>query len=483
MIFEKQINKIRRSKQIPHHTARKVMTIFYFFLTIVSLCTLCALLLALPFSQKEPTELLNVIFTAISTITLTGMTTVNTAATWTPTGLTIIIICTQLAAITYIILAANVAVEVGAKLKQDFQSGNPLLNINKNSNFMHKDFLFFAKFVIIFIFIIEIIGALLFFIYYSIVSPTTMAGNIFASIFNSISGLCNSGLSLYNSENVGILGLNVPPIAHNIPQMLIFTVLAILGGLGFVVIYDLLFYRVNKRLSLHTKLTLVTTLIFLIVGTAIFYVYELSLMHIDAPLGASNKLSAFVSSIFVPVSARGLGLSCIDMSALSAPAFFFIALLMFIGGAPGSMTSGIKITTVAIIVLSIIAQLRRKPDIEIFKRRISPEAVRFALTVVMVSLIFIMFAVFLVTLAESRQMAVTGAEVSTYSNVIFLIISAYSNIGYEPGIVSALTPISKSIIIIIMLLGRISSVLFFYVFATPATKQLRRYPTEPILEG
>ena len=480
--FETNINRVRKRGKLSHHTARKVMTVLYFLATLLALCVVCGILLALPVSQREHVSALNIIFTAVSTVTLTGIVTVNTATSWTPAGLTILMIITQLAAMTYIILAAAVALEMGIRLKHNIPKSEQNKN-NKQKKVLHGDFLYFAKFVIIFIFLIEIAGAVLFFLYYCTVSTKTISGNIFAAVFNAVSGFCNGGLILYNDGVINIFGLHLPPITHNIPQMLIFAVLALIGGLGFVVLYELIFLRTHKQLSLHTKLVLSTTAIFLVICTAVFYIYELSPINTKTYLFAdTNKLNAFVTSIFMPISARGLGIASVDLTMLSAPTYFFLSLLMFIGGAPGGMSSGIKITTVAIIVISIWTQLRRKQDIEIFKRRISNETVRFALTIVTASFLFIILCVWIVGITEANN-AHSSFGFASYAYIISLVISAFSNIGFDPNIAGNLTPVTKSIIIVIMLVGRVSSVLFFYVFASPAVKQLRRYPIEPILEG
>jgi|GEM_PF-2524965 len=485
MVFGQQIAKIQKSQKIPHHTARKVLTILYFLATLLGLCVICSVLLSLPFCQITRASILDIIFTSVSAVTLTGASTINIADTWSVTGLTVIMITTQLAGITYTILAAAVAVEIGMRMTHSSQSSNPLLNINTNSKILHKDFFYYAKLVILFVFVIELVGAIAFYIYYAVISPSTTAGNIFASVFNSIIGFCNSGFSLYNSSGVSdIFGLSIPALKNNTTQMLIYAILSFIGGLGFIVLYDLISFKHNRRLSLHTKLVLSTTFIILIIGTATFYIFETSLMHMDS-LFTSDKENAFITSIYMPIIARGLGLTSIDLTLLSAPSFFFLAILMFIGDAPGSMASGIKITNVAIIILSILAMLRKKPDIEIFNRRISDEAVRFALTMVMVSALFIIFSVTLVTMAEGGSMTNTlnGADIKSYSQIIFLIISTFANVGLDPNILTTLTMASKIIIIIVMFIGRISSVLFFYVFASSTVKQLRRYPTEPVLQG
>jgi trk system potassium uptake protein TrkH len=225
------------------------------------------------------------------------------------------------------------------------------------------------------------------------------------------------------------------------------------GGIGFLVISDLLQVRkkIKKQLNIHSKLVLVTSVLLIIFGAIGFYVLEYN--HALTNYGEGTK---WLVSSFHSVSARTAGFNTVDLVNLSMSALLVLCLLMFIGASPGSTGAGIKTTTFAVLVLWLVATLKNKKHPEYQDRRISRESLEKALLLFFTSILVIFFFIFAITLFDDLPLI----------NVIFEVFSAFGTVGLSTGITPELSYPSKFLISLLMYIGRLTPIAFLTVISS-----------------
>lgn len=276
--------------------------------------------------------------------------------------------------------------------------------------------------------VIQLVGSI--FLSIDFIPRLGITKGIWYSIFHSITAFCNAGFDLFGSNSL-------IAFKDNIYINIVLIVLMALGGIGYFVIEDII--RCIKRksfihLEFHTKIVLTTTLI----------IYGLSLVV----LKITEPNLTVLELIFTSVTPRTTGFSTIDMSSTSTITKLVISLLMTIGGAPGSTSGGIRITSIAILALTVHATLRNKKDIIVFYKKIDIQTVKQAITniVISITLIFISIIIFV------------KAQVLSIDKIIFMCASAYSATGLTVVDVATLNIIAKIILITLMYIGRVGPI-------------------------
>ena len=242
-----------------------------------------------------------------------------------------------------------------------------------------------------------------------------------------------------------------------------------MGGLGFFVWSDLLEHGLKfKRYSLHTKVVLATTVFLIIFGAVLIYIFEMK----GTAFQGMEQHQKVMASLFQAVSPRTAGFNSIDLTALTDSSLLLIICLMIVGGSPGSTAGGIKTTTFTILVLSIVAVVKRKKSVECFSRRIDEETFRQVCSILMMYLILVMFS----------TMAVCAIDGLDFMAVLFETSSAVGTVGLTLGITPELSGVSKFIVLLLMYFGRVGgiSVLLAISNRVPAAY---RYPQEKIAVG
>ena len=344
--------------------------------------------------------------------------------------------------------------------------------------------------MIVFIFfgtiLIEAVGAVTMFKMWADVPGRvdTIQQQWFCSIFHSISAFCNAGFSLFGDslsqykKSWGLYSVICP--------------LIILGGLGFGVLYDLSTITSDKvkrffkmkfnrrrhflrqapiRMQLQTKIVLTVSAVLVLAGTLAILLFERYAIK-DALDQSSGLLDAFFQS----VTARTAGFNTIDVSAMSPSSRLVLILLMFIGGSPGSTAGGIKTVTLAVILMTALAALRKRQEVELFKRSIRLVVVGRAITVTLLFVAVLFTAALALSITETTNPF-------TMSDIMFEAASALGTVGLTAGITPSLTNAGKLIIIITMLIGRLGP-LTLLAALTFNLKPLRyNYPGEAIIVG
>lgn len=429
-------------------------TIVISFLIAILLGTF---LLTLPMCSKsgESTDFLTCLFTATSSMCVTGLVVVDTAMHWSIFGQIIILILIQCGGLGIIFVAAVIIVFLGRKV--DFIQRTTLqeaLSIQRVGGIIKL-----TKFILKWVIIIELIGAGLLFT--NFIKEFDLITAIWYSVFHSISAFCNAGFDLMGfKQNFSSLTSYQSNILINITIMS----LIIIGGLGFTVWDNIAKKKLNlKKYSLQSKIVIIVTFLLIIIPAIYFYIFEYNNL---------NEPTRILTSLFQSVTTRTAGYNTANYSDLSEVGQALSIILMMIGGSPGSTAGGVKTTTIAVIIISTIAVYKHKHEPHIFNRRIETNIVRNAIAIF--TMYFTMFIVF--------GLIICILESCTLMEAFFEVASALGTVGLTLGITTKLTAISKILIIILMFLGRIGSLTFVYAIIPSLNKEIG-YISENIVVG
>ncbi len=406
----------------------------------ISIILLGAVLLKLPVANKG-ISFIDSIFTSTSAICVTGLIVKDTALDFTLAGKAIILFLIQTGGMGYMAVASLFMTLFA--IKPDKRQN--IVVQQEFSLFSRDNTLMFLRLVIMTTFIFEMLGFVFFFLGFKDVFNTNET--IFHAIFHSVSAFCNAGFSSFSNNlacfaNKPIVGLTA-------------VFLFITGGLGFIVIVDIIErLKGEKRyLTEHSRIVLYSTLILIILGTTCVYVLEYG-----NTLTGNTIMSKFIISFFTATTPRTAGFSLLNIGNLLPTTLLIIVLLMFIGASPGGTGGGIKTTTFIIISNFFTSRLKGVKSVNIEKRRIPEEQVNKALTLFLISLILIIIMIGVLSFTERETVKEIGIL-----PIIFEEVSAFGTVGLSMG--SSVRPtlslshdftfLGKLIIIITMLAGRI----------------------------
>ncbi len=411
------------------------------------------LLLLLPVSTSDGISFVDAFFTAVSATCVTGLVVHDTGSFFTPFGQGIIMLLFQLGGLGIMTFSTIFALMLGRRITI---TGRKTLSLAfENVEF---DMKLLLKGIVIFTLLIELLGAVLFKIYLP-------GEGFFSAFFHSISAFCNAGFSLFPRSFQDFRSL----ASINI----LITSLIIIGGLGFLVLFDLMrwlkgkLFKKNVRLSLHSKIVLITSLVLIFVG--IITLFGIEKDNLFAEYSLSGKCFA---SYFQSVTARTAGFNTVDIGALQSSSKLVLSGLMFVGASPGSTGGGIKTVTFALIVLGLIALLRGSPQIRIAKRAIPMQIFEKAITVFVLGIVWIFFAAILLSVTDGGR----------FLDMLFEVISAFGTVGLSCGITAGLTIAGKFIIILTMFLGRIGPMTLAIALASRDEADFK-LPEENVMVG
>ncbi|MHC4572589.1 MAG: TrkH family potassium uptake protein [Planctomycetota bacterium] len=435
---------------------------------------------------KENLEFVDAVFTATSATCVTGLIVKDTGKDFSLMGQIIILTLIQLGGLGIVVFGAVFALLLGQALSlresvalQDLLSARTLGRIGN---------------MIVFIFggtiLIEAIGAVSIFGMWDDVPGRTFSAHQqwFCSIFHSISAFCNAGFSLFSDSFV----------SYNKcwGVYLVICPLIVLGGLGFSVLYDLAkiaadrakaFIAVRfherykrtievpapRRMQLQTKIVLSVSAFLIVLGTLGILLLE----HYAREGGSAGSHNPGVfGALFQSITARTAGFNTVNVSALSASSKFVLVLLMFVGGSPGSTAGGIKTVTLAVVVMTVVAALRKREEVEMFRRSVRIVVVGRAITV---TLLFV-GVLFGATLGLSITESENGFNMS---QIMFEAGSALGTVGLTTGITPSLTSAGKLIIIAVMLIGRLGPLTLLAALTFNLKPVRYNYPAEAIIVG
>lgn len=330
-------------------------------------------------------------------------------------------------------------------------------------------------YIIIFTFIMEILGALLLYLRWDNVFPTPHR-RLYLSLFHSISAFCNAGFSLFSNS--------LERFAFDPVTVLVITSLIIVGGLGFFVNYEIKNFIARKftfirklfklrsfsiHMSLHTKIVLSTSLVLIVFGVVMLNLLDINQLMRDK--GVENRL---LIGYFQSVTARTAGFNTITIRDLTNSSWVILIVLMFIGGSPGSTAGGIKTTTMATLFLTLKSMFRGRDNVEAYNRTLPKIIIRKTIVIFTMGLGLILTAFVIIMAIEQKKFLSLP--------VLFEITSAFGTVGLSTGITSSLSPLSKLVLIVLMFVGRIGP-LTIAISMVEKEKYLIKYPDEKISVG
>jgi trk system potassium uptake protein TrkH len=431
-------------------------------------------LLLLPGAQRSGVAVswLEALFTATSAVCLVGLSPVAAAA-WSPLGHGILLGLIQVGALIFMSVATLLAILLGlrATLRARLQLPEP------HGVFSLREAGRIARFVVTSTLLLEGLGTLVLAGRLHFHQGLSWGAALLDGLYLSISAFCNAGFAPITDATNRLL----PAVRTDGVLLGGLSLLILLGGLGLGVLDELVRLPQTRRLSVHAKLVLATTALLLGVGTALCWALEGANPRTlgDLPAGL-----AALQAWFLAVSARTAGFAPVDVTALTPPTLFVLLGLMLIGASPDSAGGGMKTTTVAILALAIVALLRRRADIQVFRRRLSGEMVRLALSLVTMYLLFVWVCTLAIGAIEGvAQPSLGPAALTDFARVGFEVVSAVGAVGLSAGVTPHLHPVSQGILIVAMLIGRLGPLAFVFAFAQPKRVQRYRLPEEPVMAG
>jgi len=424
------------------------------------------ILLSLPFAAADGHGIapLDALFTATSAICVTGLLTKDTAVDFSLFGQIVILVLFQIGGLGYMTFSTIMAVVMGKRIGLRER----LVIQETFSTFTLEGLVRFTVGILQFTILAELVGAVLLTFRFVLDHPPVEA--FYLGVFHSVSAFNNAGFSLFSSSLMAYRG---DWVVNGVMMTLI-----ILGGLGFLVYHDLI-QRVRKdvlRLSLHTKVVLITSLILIVIGTAAFFLFERQNPATLQPLPFEEQLLA---SLFQSVSARTAGFNTVDIGAVTTPALYLLILLMFIGASPGGTGGGVKTSTFAVMVMALWATMRGKEDVTLFYRRLPPLVIAKAFFLASLAMILITGMTLVLLYSDHRSLQKTLFEVASASATVGLSTGD----GGPRSLAALFGDFGKSILILCMILGRIGPLVIGITALTHIQRSRYRYPEGKVMIG
>ena len=418
------------------------------------------ILLKLPAAAAagETTSWIDALFTATSATCVTGLVTLDTGTHWTVFGQIVILALIQVGGLGFMTMATLFAFFLKRKISLKERL---ILQEALNQSSM-EGIVRLVRRVILYAVSIQLIGAILLSVRFLFDMSPGRA--IYFGIFHAISFFNNAGFDIMGQYK-SLTDYVGDPVVNIVTILLI-----VLGGLGFIVLSDLIDWKRTRRLTLHSKVVLSMTGFLIGFGALVILVFEYTNAGTMGPLSFGEKLlSAFMQS----VSPRTAGVNSLDLASLRQATQFFIILLMFIGASPGSTGGGIKTTTFATLIGAVFAMMRGKDDVVMFRYRLAQERVYKALTVTLLSLALVLVATMILSTTEDHH----------FLEILFEVTSAFGTVGLTMGLTLELTLVGKIIIIVMMFIGRVGPLSMGYAFGPKPGRTLYRYAEGKIIIG
>ncbi|WHY75623.1 TrkH family potassium uptake protein [Neobacillus sp. WH10] len=428
------------------------------FAAIILLGAFC---LTLPVATTNGNGLsfLNALFTATSATCVTGLVVVDTGTTFSLFGQLVILFMIQVGGLGFMTFATLFAFLLGKRISLKER----ILLQESLNNLSMEGIVRLARRILIFTAVIEFVGALILSIRFSFDMPLGKA--IYFGIFHSISNFNNAGFDIFGDFQSLTGYVDDPTVVLTICTLIT------IGGIGFIVMNELFEYRSSKRLSLHTKIVLITSSFLLIGGTIGIFLLEYSNENTLKPLSFSGKI---LGALFQSVAARTDGANTLNIAEMTQSSLLLIIFLMFIGASPGSTGGGIKTTTFTTLLGAVWSQIRGKEDVIFFRQRVVYETIYKSLTVTLCALFLVLTITLLLTITEP------GTD---FIKLLFEATSAFGTVGLSMDVSRELSPLGKGLITFTMFAGRVGPLTIAYAVAMRRKPDPFRYPKGKIMIG
>jgi len=422
-----------------------------------------SILLSLPFASKSGTSCgyLTALFTATSSVCVTGLSVVDVWSTFSFFGQAVLIILVQVGGLGFMTIVT--IIYHLAHHKENAQEVSLSADSLGLSNL--KDFRRIQKRLVIGSFIFECLGAIALFIFF--LPSMGVLNALWFGIFHSVSSFCNAGFDLmgYFTPGIGFVAFNTNP-----GVLITLSVLIVVGGLGFIVWDDIAVSKSPRNWSVYTRMVLLMTSILLVFGTLFFLGAE---YNNDVTIGNMNIGNKILNSLFQSVTTRTAGFASLDQGSMLHSSNALTCILMMIGGSAGSTAGGIKTVTFLILLKALFSNLQGKKNVVLFHRTITPAQILYAFTVTGGFVFISIFGGFFISFTSGIS----------FIPAIFESVSALATVGLSLGITSSLSVASKLMVILLMFVGRVGLVTLTFGFFKAKENQAIKYPTTNIMIG
>lgn len=430
-----------------------------------------ALLLSTPLAAKgQSLSFLDALFTATSAQCVTGLSVVDTGTGLSLFGQGVLLLLIQVGGLGIMTFSVYLFIylRVGVSARGRWIINETLMHTPVSS---WRELI---RGIFVMTLVIEAAGAVL--LAFAFIPRLGFWPGLYSAVFHSVSAFCNAGFSLFPDSMVGF--------RDNALVNVTLMTLIILGGIGFLVIRELLQVAVNRyrgqtkrlKLSLHTKIVLVTTAFLIILGLVI-----IGLLESHGALAGMSALEGFWVALFQSVTARTAGFNSIDLSTLRVPTLFLMLFLMFVGASPGSAGGGVKTTSLALFFAIFYSRLKGSPSTSLFRRKIPDEAITKALALVILAIILIGFALFGLLIVQDTGLPHESPR--EFLNYVFEAFSAFGTVGLSVGATGKLNVWGKVIVILLMFVGRVGLLTMAFAIAGRTRPHAARYAEENIMIG
>ena len=428
-------------------------------------------LLMLPVSSATGHQSLgfvDAVFTSTSASCVTGLVVVNTGTYLSKFGQIVVLLLIQVGGLG-IMTISTLFILMGGK-----KPGLTNRIILQDTFTKSKDYSIYSilKYVLIFTFLIEGVGAVC--LFFRFVQETSLKKAFYLSIFHSISAFCNAGFSLFYDS---FTRYNQDWIFN-----LVIAILVISGGIGFLVLAEVrrqfpFKRRTWSRCSLHTKIVFSSTMLLLIVSTLVIL-----LMEWDNTLASLSIPNRLLAAFFQGVSARTAGFNSIAIGNMANETLFFLILLMFIGASPGSCGGGIKTTTFTALIALGKSRFFGYERTSIFNRTVPEENISKAISILLISAVVLIIAIMAILMSELGGTA-HSVNRGNFLELVFEVVSAFGTVGLSTGITNGLSIAGKIIITFVMFIGRLGPLVIALAVSRRPDKSQYYFAEENIMIG
>lgn len=438
--------------------AKRLSSSQIIILGFLGIILLGSILLTLPIATQDHmgASFSDALFTSTSAVCVTGLIVQDTATYWSGFGQAVIIALIQIGGMGVITVALAIATLSGKKISLKQRSTmQEAISAHKVGGIVRL-----TGFIIRATILIELIGA-------ALMAPVFckefgIAKGIWYGVFHSISAFCNAGFDLMGSKTP--YSSLTYYMGNPVINLTIMT-LIVVGGIGFMTWDDVKTHKCHlRRYRMQSKVILMTTALLILLPAVYFFFMEFS----DMPMK-----ERILSSLFQSVTPRTAGFNTVDLTLISEVGIAVMIILMIIGGSPGSTAGGMKTTTLAVLLSTAVSVFRRREHTHFFGRRIDNDTTRSAATILAMYMVLFLAGGFIISTVEGLPLL----------TCLFETASAVGTVGLSLGITPELGMVSKSILILLMYLGRVGGLTL--IFATVSGKQgnTARLPQEKLTVG
>jgi potassium uptake TrkH family protein len=424
------------------------------------------LLLAMPISLRPGAELplLDALFTAVSGISVTGLTVVNTHDTFSVFGTFVLMAACQIGGIGVMALGTFLWLILGQNVSLSYRK---MIMVDQNRSRL-AGLVSMIRRLLMMAIAIEAAGTVLFAVYFYFAGYfDSWAQAFYYALFHAISSYTNAGFDIF--------GDSLHRFAHDYFVQTVTMLLIFLGAIGFPVLLEVREYFIQRnkrsfRFSLYTKMTTFMFVALILAGAvSIFF------MGYNDFLADKAWHEKLFYSLFNSVTTRSAGLATVDVNGFNLPIQFLMAILMFIGASPSSVGGGIRTTTFAVILLTLYTYAKGKYEVRVFNRSIKEEDIKKSFVVFSTAAMLVVNGVILISWVETERFSLIA--------IIFEVCSAFGTSGLSMGITEELSAAGKALIMVLMFIGRIGILSLLFIFRTKNKQETYHYPQEDIIIG